>query len=683
MTRKVFAVPVGEGKPGETAPYRNVGAKDGLWESPGKIKDVYTIYDLFQWAIKQHGPNQVMGWRTVLDVHEETTEVTKKVDGKPTKVQKQWQFFELSPYKYITYNQLANVVSDYAAGLLHIGMKPSGEDRLHLYGQTSAQWLQSALAANSQGIPCVTAYDTLGEEGLTHSMLQTSTAAIFVDNNILDTLINPIKKADKIRYIIHRDPIQNRDSDETVLKIKEVRPDIELYSYNEVIALGRANPAPAHPPKAEDVALIMYTSGSTGPPKGVVLLNKTVVAGVAGVTGNIHTKIITKKDRILAFLPLAHILEFTVEMACLYWGACLGYGTVKTISDVSVKNCKGDIREFQPTIMTGVPAVWESVKKGMLAKIKENPAIVQKVFWGAYHAKLGLSKMGLPAPFVDSVIFKKIKDATGGHLRYVLSGGAAISQETQQFISNLVCPVIIGYGLTETNANACLMTPASLQIGVTGEPTHAVEIKLVDVEEAGYFAKNKQGEIYIRGPCVSPYYYDNEEETKKAYTEDGYFQTGDIGEWTENGVLRIIDRRKNLVKTQNGEYIAIEKLESIYRSSPFVQDIMVYADESKVKPIAVVVPLERTVNSFCDENNIERHEDVAHEPEVVKAITKSLQDTGKEAGLKGIEIIAGVVISPTIWTPQNGYLSSAQKLQRKKILAENKAAIEKVYSDTY
>lgn len=679
MGKKMFSVPVGEAKEGETAPRHNVGAKNGLWKTPDNIPEITTIYSLLQWAVKQYGSKSAMGWRTIVDIHEETKEVTKTVDGQEQTVEKKWQYFELSPYKYISFNQLANVVSDYAAGLIHIGIKPSGEERFHIYAQTSAQWLQTAFACNSQGIPCVTAYDTLGEEGLTHSLLQTETVGIFCDNDILHTLARPLQKATSIRVVVCRDDIADPESDPSVQAILDARPDVKIYSYNQVIALGKENPVPANPPKPEDTALIMYTSGSTGTPKGVVLLNKTVVAGVAGATGNIPRKWINTKDRLLAFLPLAHILEFTFELACIFWGGTLGYGTVKTISDVSVKNCVGDIREFKPTIMVGVPAVWENVKKGILHKVKENPSMVQKIFWGAYHTKQKLSSLGIPVPFVDNLIFKKVKDATGGCLRLTLNGGAPLAADTQEFLSTLICPLLIGYGLTETNANTTLMTPTSFEIGCQGEPTHGVAIKLIDVPDAGYFAKNNQGEILVKGDPVSPHYFNNEEETKKSYTEDGWFMTGDIGEWTENGMIRIVDRKKNLVKTLNGEYIAIEKLESTYRSNSFVSNICVYADQSKVKPVAIVVPRDQAVNTLCKELGIDFHEEVAHEPQVVKAIHKSLLETGKNLGLKGVELISGVVISSIEWTPQNGYLTSAQKLQRKLIVNDNKEDIDRVY----
>jgi len=158
-------------------------------------------------------------------------------------------------------------------------------------------------------------------------------------------------------------------------------------------------------------------------------------------------------DGLLAYLPLAHIFEFMMENAVLFWGGTLGYGNPKTLSDQSMRNCKGDIREFKPTVLIGVPAVWESVKKGIIGKVNASNIIIRNMFWGAMAAKGLLLSTGLPgAGVLDSVVFNKIKDATGGRLRICLNGGGPISKETQRFISMAITPMLSGYGLTETAA---------------------------------------------------------------------------------------------------------------------------------------------------------------------------------------------------------------------------------------
>ena len=268
-------------------------------------------------------------------------------------------------------------------------------------------------------------------------------------------------------------------------------------------------------------------------------------------------------DGLLAYLPAAHILEFVFENATLFWGGTLGYGNPKTLSDTSVRNCNGDIKEFRPSILVGVPAVWETVRKGIVSKVESGSPIVKNMFWGALAAKGFLLDNGLPgSAILDAVVFKKVKEATGGKLKLCMNGGGPIAKDTQRFISMAIAPMVGGYGLTETTAMGALTDPQHWTDNALGDIPASIEMKLVDFAEAGYYAKNTppQGEIWIRGPTVITEYFDNEEETKSAISPDGWFKTGDIGEWDKNGHIRIIDRKKNLVKTLNGEYIALEKV---------------------------------------------------------------------------------------------------------------------------
>lgn len=364
----------------------------------------------------------------------------------------------------------------------------------------------------------------------------------------------------------------------------------------------------------------------------------------------------------MTYLPQAHILEFMFENLCLFWGGTMGYGNPRTLSDTSMRNCKGDIREFSPTILVGVPAVWESVKKGVLNNLNKNNFIVKNMFWGAMAAKNFLMATGFPgssfgASILDAVVFKKLKEATGGHLRIMMNGGGPISKDTQKFLSMAIAPMIGGYGLTETSAMGALNDPMAWNPNVLGEVPASVEVKLVDFPDAGYLAKHSppQGEIWIRGGSVTSGYWDNEQETKEALADDGWFMTGDIGEFDVNGHLRIIDRKKNLVKTLNGEYIALEKLESVYRSSPVVGNICVFAAEDQDRPVAIIVPLEPALKNIASSNGIsgDSLETLVHNEKLKSLVLSQLQQAGRAGGLRGIEIVGGVVLSDEEWTPQN------------------------------
>ncbi|EON97444.1 putative long-chain-fatty-acid- ligase 1 protein [Phaeoacremonium minimum UCRPA7] len=666
---------------GETPIRRHPQAVKDLIVKPDP--NISTVYDLVRVSVAKFGNAKALGSRKLVRTHQETKKVKKMIDGEEREVDKNWTFFELSGYEYITYVEYEKQVLQLGAGLRKLGLEK--EDRVHIFAATSQNWLALSHGAASQSMPIVTAYDTLGEEGLRHSMVATRAKAVFLDPHLLPTLINVLKDATEIKHVIWNN--QNQIKKEHVEKLKAAYPHVSIQSFEELRKLGEENPVDPVPPAPEDLACIMYTSGSTGTPKGVPLKHKAVVAAVAGVSVVVQPYI-GPGDSLLTYLPLAHILEFVFENASLFWGATMGYGNPKTLSDTSVRNCAGDIREFKPSVLVGVPAVWESVKKGIIAKVNAGSPVVRSLFWGALAAKNFLMGAGLPGSgALDAVVFKKIKEATGGRLRLCMNGGGPVAKETQRFISMAICPMIIGYGLTETTAMGCLQNPMEWTSESIGAMPASIETKLVDFPDAGYYSTNKpnpQGEIWIRGPSVTDGYWENDKETAEAITSDGWFKTGDIGEWDHNGHLKIIDRKKNLVKTLNGEYIALEKLESVYRSAPVVANICVYADAQQAKPIAIIVPAEPALKKLADSVGVQGQslEELVHNKKLQNAVLKELQASGRSGGLSGIEIIEGVVVSDEEWTPQNQLVTAAQKLNRKGILNKYKKEVAEAYGSS-
>ncbi|KAF2403305.1 acetyl-CoA synthetase-like protein [Trichodelitschia bisporula] len=662
---------------GETLPRRNTKVKDGLATTPAE--GVNTIYDIVRYAAQKYGNAKAIGTRRLVRMHDEVKKVKKMVDGKETMVDKKWNYFELSGYTYMTFVEYETFALQLGAGLKKLGLV--AHDRVHLFAATHSQWLATAHGAMSQSMAIVTAYDTLGEDGLKHSMLQTNAKAIYLDPHLLTKLINPLKEAKDIQVVVYNSESDVKQSD--IDKLKDAHPHLTILSIEELRKLGEENPAEPTPPSPDDLACIMYTSGSTGPPKGVMLKHSNVIAAVAGVNVVVGPYL-GPGDSLLTYLPLAHILEFVFENAVLFWGGTMGYGNPRTLSDTNVRNCNGDIREFKPSVLVGVPAVWETVKKGIISKVNAGSFVVKNMFWGAMSAKEFLLRSGLPGVGVlDAVVFSKIRDATGGRLRICLNGGGPVAKETQRFISIAIAPMISGYGLTETSAMGALMDPLAWTDDALGEMPGSIEIKLVDFPDAGYFAANKppQGEIWIRGASVADGYLDLEEESKEAFAEGGWFKTGDIGEWDHKGQLKIIDRKKNLVKTSNGEYIALEKLESVYRSAPMVLNICVYADQSKTKPIAIIVPAEPVLKQLASSIGVkgDHLEELVNDEKLNDAVLKQLQDAGRKGGLAGIEIIEGVVLADEEWTPQNNLVTSAQKLNRRGILDKYRKEVEHAY----
>ncbi|KAL2369368.1 long-chain acyl-CoA synthetase [Blastomyces gilchristii SLH14081] len=662
---------------GETIPRRNVNYKDQLLVRPED--SINTVYDIVKRGAAKFGNAKCMGSRELLRVHKENKKVKKMVNGQEQEVNKEWSYFELSGYNFISFNEYEKLTLQIGAGLRKLRLAKG--DRLHLYAGTSDRWLATAHGAISQSMSIVTSYDTLGEEGLRHSVLEARSKALFTDPQLLGSLVNLLVDTQCIKVIIYNNNLLLQE--ETLNSLKSAHPGVTLISFQELRKLGEDNPIDPVPPDAEDMGMIMYTSGATGPPKGVPLKHKHVVAAVAGVNSLLGNHI-NPSDIVLTFLPLAHIFEFVFEHSALFWGIPMGYGHPRTLVDISTRNCKGDIRELRPTLMVGVPAVWETMRKGVVSKVEQAGVISKNLFWTAFYLKRALTNRQFGgSDILNSIVFKKIIEATGGRLRFVMNGAGPISKETQEFISLVIAPMVIGYGLTETCAMTSVSDPWGWRYETLGDIPGCVEIKLVDFPEAGYFTKSTppQGEIWIRGNSVMEGYYENETLTAEVMTADGWFKSGDIGQWDENGHLRVIDRKKSLVKTLNGEYIALEKLESVYRSSSVVGNICIYAAPDKAKAIALVVPIEQTLKNIAAENGIKKQDlgELVHDNKLRDIVLQDMQTIGRKAGLAGLEIIEGLVLVEEPWTPQNGLTTATEKLNRKGIHNKYRTEIEQAY----
>lgn len=520
-------------------------------------------------------------------------------------------------------------------------------------------------AASSQSLTIVTAYDTLGESGVEHSLVQSKASAMFTDPHLLKTATKPLKKATSVKVVIYNNHTTQPVSQDKIDAFKAEHPNLTVLSFEELRALGEENPVPLTPPSPEDTYCIMYTSGSTGPPKGVPVDHAGFVAAVAGLYA-VMEESVTHHDRVLAYLPLAHIFELVLENLAVFVGGTLGYSNPRTLSDTSMRNCPGDMRAFKPTIMVGVPQVWETVKKGVEGKVNSAGALTKALFWGAYNIKSFLVANNLPGKTIfDDLVFGQVRTMTGGDLRFIVNGASGIAASTQHFMSMVVAPMLNGYGLTETCGNGALGSPMQWTSTAIGATPAAVEMKLVSIPELNYHTHTAppQGEILFRGACVVKEYYENPEETAKAITPDGWFKTGDIGEIDENGHIKVIDRVKNLVKLQGGEYIALEKLEAVYRGAVFVQNIMVHGDSGNPRPIAVVVPNEKALTEKAKELGVSTEGPEMHRSRMLRdAVLKELQSVGRAAGLSGMETVAGVVLVDDEWTPVNVSIFAAPSL---------------------
>ena len=672
---------------GNDTVYRSIWAKEGLRSGPNQFvneenssisNEPTTMAELLQYALEKHRSRNMFGHRSLF----RTVQKAKK--GKTL------TFYHLSEYKWMTmalFYQKAISLGKYFNQFL-----PEREV-ICIFASTSLEWQLVAHAAWSQNITISTAYDTLGPEGLEYSMNETEAKMIYCTSDQFPVLVKVLSKVPKCSKIIYKQGI-NTTEKETQEYILQIQNHCDIVNIDDAIEDGNILTFKSRLPSPNDTACLMYTSGSTGNPKGVQITHSNIMATL-GSAIDLLGNYLTKSDTFLAYLPLAHILELVIETNCIYLGIKMGYGSPRTLTDQCTVNCSGDMKTLKPTVLVGVPQVWDTIRKGILSKLSHRPALVQKIFWSAFNFKQFCTDYNIPLGFLTNPVFSKIKEETGGNLKLALSGGSALNPTTQSFLNNLLCPILVGYGMTETVGLGCLMTPdIGVMHGCVGVPVSSIEIKLVDVPDTDYKTTNDppQGEIYLRGPSITKGYFKQKEKTEEAFDGE-WLRTGDIAEIvklsdsnvqecnevvTATGVFKIIDRAKNLVKLSNGEYIALEKLESVYKQNSLVLNVMVAADSECKLPIIVVQVNDVHFMSFAKEHGKEEFKDAR--VSLTNQVHKELISTGKEHGLKGTNLVGAVVISDEEWTPENGLLTAAMKLQRRNIIKRFEDEINAAYA---
>ena len=330
----------------------------------------------------------------------------------------------------------------------------------------------------------VTLYATLGDEALIHGFNEVKARYMFTDASLLPKLKNLCVQMPHIKTIIYFG-----DAKKSLLD--EFPEHVKLYAFGEMIDIGsktrRLEVPIEQPPTPEDIAVIMYTSGSTGVPKGV-LLNHQCVAST--IRASVELVAMTAEDRYIAYLPLAHIMELTCEFGCLIAGVPVGYSSALTLADNSSKikkGSKGDVSVLKPTLMAAVPLILERMKNAVLDKIKKSSRTSQLLFHFAYNYKLDLVRKGYDTPLLNKFIFSKVGGVLGGQVRFILTGGAPLSPETEEFTTVSFCsPVGQGYGLTEACGAGAFKHDWDRSVGHVGPPFPCCKIKLESWEEGEY-----------------------------------------------------------------------------------------------------------------------------------------------------------------------------------------------------
>ncbi|KAL0371568.1 UNVERIFIED_CONTAM: Long chain acyl-CoA synthetase 1 [Sesamum angustifolium] len=563
---KKFAVKVEEGKKGEDGKpsvgpvYRNLLARHAY---PPVDPNLSTAWEIFRASAEKHSGNRMLGWRSCYkEVYEETLHA--------------------------------------GSALRAHGSEPGA--RIGIYSSNCPQWIVAMEACNAHSLICVPLYDTLGTGAVDYILDHAEIDVVFVQDKKVKELLNPeCTHARRLKLIVCFTSLTEEQQG------KAASIGIKTCSWTEFLNMGRENPVEISPPEPSSTCTIMYTSGTSGAPKGVILTHENISTSIRGVDlfmDQFEDKM-TVDDVYISFLPLAHILDRMIEEYFFHKGASVGY----------------------------------------------------------YHG---------------------VKNRLGGRIRLIVSGGAPLSSEVEEFLRVTSCAFVVqGYGLTESCGLSTIGFPDEMcMIGTVGASFVYNEICLEEVPEMGYdpLADPPRGEICLRGKTTFAGYYKNPELTQEVI-KDGWFHTGDIGEMFPNGVVKIIDRKKNLIKLSQGEYVALEYLEKVYGITPIVEDIWVYGDSFKSMLVSVVVPNEENTKKWAQQNGQKgSFMDLCSLDQLKDHILLELKSTAERNKLKGFEHIKGVIVEPKLFELSEKELVTATlKKRRDRLLKNYKVEIDALY----
>ncbi|XP_047333747.1 long chain acyl-CoA synthetase 8-like [Impatiens glandulifera] len=669
MTQRGVPVEVG-GEAGVTI--RNAKS-DKLVEVPWE--GATTIAALFEQSCEKNSGNQFLGTRKLI-----SKDFTTSSDGR------KFEKVHLGEYEWESYGQVFDRACNFASGLVKLDHDLN--TRAAIFADTRAEWLIAFQGCFRQNITVVTIYASLGEDALIHSLNETQVSTLICDSKQLTKLAAISSSLTAIKNVIYFEDDETAQFD----SLKSWR----VASFSEVEKLGKENTVNPNLPTKEDIAVIMYTSGSTGLPKGVMMSHGNLVATAAAVMQLVPN--LGTHDVYIAYLPLAHVFELEAEIVMLSAGVAIGYGSAMTLTDTSnkiKKGTQGDVSVLKPTLMTAVPAILDRVRAGVSKKIEESGGLAKKFFDFAYQRRLAaiegswFGALGVEKLVWDAIVFKKIRSLLGGQIRFMLCGGAPLSKETQRFINVCIgAPIGQGYGLTETCAGAAFTECDDISVGRVGPPLPCSYIKLISWEEGGYLITDKpmpRGEIVVGGPSITAGYFNNEAKTEEVYKVDEngirWFYTGDIGQFHGDGCLEIIDRKKDIVKLQHGEYVSLGKVEATLLLSNYVDNVMVYADPFQSYCVALVVPIHHSLEKWAKEAGIAYKdlEELCEKTETINEVQKSLIKVAKAGKLEKFEIPSKIKLIAEPWTPESGLVTAALKLKRESIKAKYKEDLQKFY----
>jgi long-chain acyl-CoA synthetase len=562
--------------------------------------------------------------------------------------------------KYST-QDVAEIVNRFSAGLLQLGVSgndftPEGSDKIAIISNNRPEWVFTDLAVQQIGAILVPVYPTTNPLELQFILHDATVKYIFVANEELLLKVNSIlEKVPSIKTVFTFDTIEGAThwstvtglADETLLKqvneIKKSVPD-------------------------EQLATIIYTSGTTGTPKGVMLTHKNICSNVKFSKESFPFND-APESKVLSFLPLNHIFEKTCTYIYLFSGISIYYAeNLETIGD--------NLKEVKPDGFTTVPRLLEKVFEKIMAKGAELTGVKRKLFFWAvelaekYDNRIsGGLWYNIQLAIANKLIFSKWREALGGNISYIITGGAACQVKLLRIFNAAGVNVYEGYGPTENSPVISVnrQEKGGTKFGTVGPPVTGVNVKLAE-----------DGEILVSGPCVMKGYYKRPDLTAETIV-DGWLLTGDIGVWDENKFLKITDRKKELFKTSGGKYVAPQPIENKLKESPFVEQVMIVGAERKFVG-ALIVPSFATLAEWMREKEIPftTNEDVVNHPKVLELYRGLVESFNTY--FNHVEQVKKFELLPREWTIETGEMTPKMSLKRKVVMEKYKDAIERIYT---
>jgi long-chain acyl-CoA synthetase len=561
-----------------------------------------------------------------------------------------------------TWADVETIVRELAMGLMELGV--AAGDRVAIMAETCPQWSWLDVATAAVRGVLVTTYPT-NTAGQMAYILQNSGATVLA-------LSGPAELA---KY----EEVRENLPDVKHIVVFEDKVDVQeeyIHTLEEVRAIGRASDnARALEERldsvaADDLLTLIYTSGTTGPPKGVMLTHNNLMSNANAILQLFPLK---DDDIALSFLPLSHTLERMAHYTLLRRPIPIAYA-----EDISrlVQN----MQEVRPTVMVAVPRIYEKMYDRIMDSVDSGSGFRKGMFdWaiGVGREVSALSLAGRPIPLAlglqhrlaDRLVLATLRERMGGRLRFFISGGAPLAQDLAEFFHAAGVLICEGYGLTETSPVLTANTPDVLRFGTVGKPIPGVELRIA-----------ADGEILARGPNVMRGYFGDPEGTAEVLEADGWFHTGDIGEFDPDGFLRITDRKKDIIVTAAGKNVSPQNIESLLLMEKFIEQACVIGDRQRYLT-ALIVPTFDALRDWAAEGGLphQSREALVREPEVRALFQKSIDRVNGQ--LARYEAIRNFALLAEEFAVDNGMLTPTMKVKRKEVMQCKKALLDDLYRE--